>query len=263
MTYINKGHCIFCLRDKSQTKFTEKPHTMPKSLGSVSIGVDICNECNHYFGEPDLLTKPHLCIEVCVKEIFGLIKQLIITEKEERKQERLKSIYFEYWKSKQKIVIKSTFRHDAVFLKTFTNQFKRGIYEMFLQEYHKETGNGLDSCFNEIREYARYNKGNIPLYYVQNSRGILFIDNNISSPKFHFSPAQFEDIDNYGFYTLIILGQWFYLEVTPRAKLCRDIYLRNEVKKVLGTGFVFNSIIEISTITDIDFTLRNLYGGKK
>lgn len=82
MKYINKGVCIFCKRDSTQTSFTEKPHTMPKSLGSNSIGFDICNECNHYFGEPDLLSKPNLIIEVCVKEIFGLIKHLLESERQ-------------------------------------------------------------------------------------------------------------------------------------------------------------------------------------
>lgn len=53
MDYINKGTCIFCGKDVTQTTFKEKPHTMPKSLGSINIGVDICDECNHYFGQPD------------------------------------------------------------------------------------------------------------------------------------------------------------------------------------------------------------------
>lgn len=41
MDYRNKGFCIFCGKDATQTTFKEKPHTMPKSLGSISIGVDI------------------------------------------------------------------------------------------------------------------------------------------------------------------------------------------------------------------------------
>jgi hypothetical protein len=50
------------------------------------------------------------------------------------------------------------------------------------------------------------------------------------------------------------------MEVTPRAKLCREIYLRNEESKIVGTGTIFKRIIEIKKITDIDFTLRKLYG---
>lgn len=99
MDYRNKGFCIFCGKDATQTTFKEKPHTMPKSLGSISIGVDICDECNHYFGQPDNLVFPKLCIEVCVKEIFSLMKTLL---NREDNPQRLKSIYFEYWKAKGK-----------------------------------------------------------------------------------------------------------------------------------------------------------------
>lgn len=262
MNYTVKGQCIFCLRNKFETDFTEKPHTIPKSLGGVRIGVDICNECNHYFGETDSLSKLSLSIEVCVKEIFGIIKVLLNSEMDnnhEKLKKSLKSIYFEYWNKKNKIVIKSSFRLNSTFINTFTNQFKRGLYEMFLQEYHKETGKGLDPKFNEIREYARYNKGNIPLYYVINN-GILLIEEDINTPKFSFSEHQFEKIDAYGFYTLVLLGQWFYMEVTPRAKLCREIYLRKEERTMVGNGFVNKGIIEVKKITDIDFTLRKLYG---
>ena len=260
MNYTNKGQCIFCLRGKFETEFTEKPHTMPKSLGGVSIGVDICNECNHYFGEPDLLSNPQLNIEVCVKEIFGIIKVLLNCLRDNNQKQvrkNLKSIYFEYWKSKNKIVIKKAFRLNYSFINTFTNQFKRGLYEMFIQEYHKETGNGLNSKFNEIREYARYNRGDVPLYYAV--WNILPVGEDINTPKFNFSKHQFETIDTYGFYTLILWGQWFFMEVTPRAKLCREIYLKNEERTIVGTGTIFKGIIEVKKITDIDFTLSKLY----
>lgn len=260
MEYIDKGVCIFCKRDSNQTSFTEKPHTMPKSLGSESIGVDICNECNHYFGEPDLLSKPNLCIEVCVKEIFGLTKHLLESEKEAVNQ-RLKSRYFEFWKSKNKIVIKKAFQYNFIFQKTFVNQFKRGLYEMFLQEYHKETGKGLEPRFDAIRNYSRYNKGNIPLYHLQSDNGIILIEQTFSSPRFRFSTKQFEDIDTYGFYTFILYGKWFYMEVTPRAEICREVYLKKEAQKSIGSGFVFSRLVEVNSINDIDFTLRNLYGG--
>lgn len=262
MEYIDKGKCIFCLRTTEQTTFKEKPHTMPQSLGSQNIGVDICDECNHYFGEPDLLSSPTLSVEGAVKEIFGVVKVLLNSEREKNQQQikkMLKSRFFEYWHSKNKIVIKKAFQYNHQFINTFTNQFKRGIYEMFLQEFHKETGRGLESQFDEIRNYARYNKGNIPLYYVLNN-GVLLVEDNITNPKFHFSEKQYESIDTYGFYAFILWGQWFYLAVTPRAKLSRDVYLSNEARKVVGTGFVNRGIIELQKITEVDFTLRELYG---
>ena len=51
--YIRKGKCIFCGKASPEVTFFEKPHTTPHSLGSDRIGFDICDSCNHFFGEPD------------------------------------------------------------------------------------------------------------------------------------------------------------------------------------------------------------------
>ncbi len=258
MEYIDKGICIFCGKNNTETTFKEKPHTTPKSLGSDSIGVDICDICNHYFGEIDKLLKPPLTIEICVKEILGLIKFLLNNERGVINNS-LRSIYFEFWKSEKTLKIKGAFKYNYNFTNTFTTQFKRGVYEMFLQEYHKETRNALDSKFDEIRQFARYNKGDVPLYILRGDNGILLLESEISTPRFHFNEMQIKNIDNNGFYNLIIWGQWFYLEVTPKAKSYRDIYLNKEAEKMIGSEFIFNNLIEIKSIYDIDFTLNNLF----
>lgn len=43
-------------------------------MGGNIIGVDICDECNHYFGSPDALiaNPPRFAVEVCVKEIMNI-----------------------------------------------------------------------------------------------------------------------------------------------------------------------------------------------
>jgi hypothetical protein len=262
MQYTEKGKCIFCLRESPEASFKKKPHTMPKSLGSNSIGFDICDECNHYFGGPDALSTPHLNIEECVKEVFGMTKHLLNVQKDDKyAQHKLSSRYFEYWHSHSKIKIKSSFKYNPNFVKTFTNQFKRGLYEMFLQEYHKATQNGLDSRFDEIRNYARYNKGSIPVYYMLNN-GVYLLEKNTINPDFRFSENQYQHINDYGFYSLLLWGHWFFLEVTPRARLCRDTYLIREVRNLIGSGFVYRGCIELKSINDIDFTLRSLFSKK-
>lgn len=256
MKYINKGICIFCKRDGFEATFNEKPHTMPRSLGSNSIGFDVCDECNHYFGEPDKLSNPQLGIELCVKEILGLTKHLLQYQLKSNTK-RLKSIFFEFYASKAKLKVKSKYQlFIPNFQKTLLNQFKRGLYEMFLQEYHKETKKGLEKCFDEIRNYARYNEGDIPLYHLQSSNGIVLIEDNLTTPKFTFTPNQINDIENLGFCSLIIFGKWFYLEVTPQAACNREDYLKNATKLI---GFVFNQLLEVKSVNDIDFTLRNLF----
>lgn len=258
MKYINKGICIFCKSTKPDVTFNEKPHTMPRSLGSNSIGFDICDNCNHYFGQPDKLSNPPLTIEVCVKEILGLTKYLLEYQ-QKPSNTRLKSIYFEFWASTGKLKVKTKYKFTHDFQKALLNQFKRGLYEMFLQEYHKETKKGLDDRFDEVRNYARYNEGDIPLYHLQNSQGIITLTNKFSMPQFTFSESQIDDIESYGFCSLIIFGKWFYLEVTPKGVSNRETYLKS-VAKIIGSGFVFNKLVEIESVNDIDFTLRGLFG---
>lgn len=257
MEYINKGICIFCKKNSTETSFFQKPHTLPKSLGGINIGIDICDKCNHYFGEPDELSMPHLSIEVCVKEIFSLMRILLLST-EKGDTSILKSIYFSFYKSKGIIKLKSQFQFNDIFLKTFARQFKRGLYEIFLQEYHLTTLNGLDERFDPIRRFARYNEGDIPVYHIRHN-GIILIEKDMLHPSFRFSNDQYNSINKYGFYTLILFGNWFLLEVTPEACKNREIYL-SKIQEELHVGnFVMKDIITLQRITDIDFTLRSLF----
>lgn len=92
--YIDKGRCIFCGKDTHEASFKNKPHTMPKSLGGKTIGVDICDSCNNFFGTPDHSMTPHLSPEVCVKEIFGMIRYMLQYEQHKHDKAHLPSIYF-------------------------------------------------------------------------------------------------------------------------------------------------------------------------
>lgn len=59
---------------------------------------------------------------------------------------------------------------------------------------------------------------------------------------------------------MYLWGFWFFLEVTPRAELTREVYLQKQIKDLNVGGFVFKDLIELTDIEQIDFTLRQLYG---
>lgn len=44
------------------------------------------------------------------------------------------------------------------FKRVFTRCFKRGLYELFLQEYHRQTGNGLDERFDGVFQIGARHK---------------------------------------------------------------------------------------------------------
>lgn len=256
--YIKKGKCIFCGKRAPDVTFFDKPHTTPRSLGSDRIGFDVCDQCNHFFGEPDKSMYPRIAVETCVKEIFGVIRFMLNLEREGHENDVLKSRYFNYWRSRSTLQFKSTFRGNPYFRRTFIKQFKRGLYELFLQEYHKATENGLDERFDRVRQYARYGYGDLPVWHLQTR--LLLVEADLSVPELRFTEHSLDEIDSYGFYSMYLWGFWFYLEVTPRAELVREVYLRKLANKINIGGFVISNMVQLKDIEEVDFTLRQLYG---
>jgi len=261
MKYINTGICIWCRRSEPAVSFENEPHSIPKSLGSNTIGFDICDKCNHFFGTIDKTVKPSLAIEVCFKEIFGTIRFLSDSNKNENSYKQFRSCYFDYRHSKRTIEIRSTFKYNNAFLSTFTRQFCRGIYEIFLQEYHRQTENGLASEFDQVRDFARYNKGHLPVYYNWGSR-VFGIEENMDKPHINISEQALSDIENYGFYSFWLWGHIFFIEVTPMAAANRELYLQKQASQIIIPVVGDEKIIELKNILSVDFFLRGLYDSR-
>lgn len=257
MEYIKNGTCIWCRKTKPDVKFNNRPHSITRSMGSCTIGFDICNDCNHFFGTIDKKIKPFLSIEVCVNEIFNVIRLMFNHNRNENTHIEFRSIYFNYWHSKKTLTIKDSFKFKRDFLTTFTRQFNRGLYEIFLQEYHRQTEKGLDKKFDKVRQFARWNEGYLPVYSISNEK-LFFVENNMNKPIIHFSKMALEDIDTYGFYIFYLWGQIFFLEVTSKAEICRSEYLQKQANVFLLPIDGSEKIIELNNILDLDFTLRGL-----
>ena len=116
----------------------------------------------------------------------------------------------------------------------------------------------LDPKFDRVRRFARYGIGDPPVWHLQ--MNMMFVEKDLSEPKLHFTEPELEQMEIYGFYTFVLWGFWFYLEVTPRAELSREVFLENESKRIHVGGFVVRNLVQLDTIDDIDYTLRMLYG---
>jgi len=256
---IKYGICIWCRKEKPEVTFYNKPHTISKQIGAINIGFDICDSCNSYFGTSN---KYQMSIELAFKEIFNVTRFLIPdSEKGDNGLKRMKSVYFEYYKSQRVLRIKRRFELQRSFLQNFTRQFKRGVYEVFLQEFHRNTGRALEEKFDDIRKFVRYDRGDLPLYFADNN-GIYLLPVKRESPSFEFDNNVISTIDDFGFYLLWLFGHIFYLEVTPKAYLSREIFLKNEAKRIGAPGFIIKGIREMKYITELDFALLKLYGMK-
>jgi hypothetical protein len=205
-----------------------------------------------------------MSVELAFKEIFNVTKHLLpdFSETPKKNKQILKSVYFEYYESKRIFRIKKRFEFKRDFIKNFTRQFKKGVYEVFLQEYHRNTKFGLDKKFDKIRDFVRYDKGDLPLYFADNN-GVYLLPKDYDSPTLAFNENNISIIEDYGFYPIWLFGHVLYIEVTPRAVLTRETYLRDEAKRVVGSGFINNSIKEMRYVTELDFTLQRLRRLKK
>lgn len=251
--YIKKGKCIWCLKSRPDVQFITKPHTIPRKLNHENIGFDICDSCNSFFGSDKNDSIVTYSIDKISQEFFNVHK-FSLTDKNSESWKKFKSQFFDYYHSSKKLKIKVDYRSNPIYANEFTRKFKRGIYNMFLQEYHRVTENGHDKKFDKIRDFVRNNNGDIPLFYLVSSNGVR-IHENLNEPlQIPFNKYSLQNIDKFGFFTLMMTGLQFYLAVTVKSDENTDFIIK-EANKLIGSGFVFNDLIELKKITQIDFTL--------
>ncbi|MGV8946898.1 MAG: hypothetical protein ACOH1N_10755 [Lutibacter sp.] len=254
--YIRKGKCIWCLNVKPDVEFYTKPHTIPKKLNSHNIGFDICDSCNKFFGSDNKLDKVTYSIDKVLKEFFNVHKFLLTNSKDSNSWKNFKSQFFNYYHKSKTLKLNIDYRRNIPYANQLTRKFKRGIYNIFLQEYHRNTENGLDNKFKRIREFVRYDIGDLPLYYLKSSNGVRITEDLELSHKLMFNDYTLEIIDKYGFYQLSLTGLNFYVAATDKANSNFD-YLIEDSKRQIGSGFLFNALIELKKLSQIDFTLPN------
>ena len=152
--YISTGKCIWCGRTIADgASFHNIPHVFPHALGGEDTCTDVCDECNHYFGTTKVHGVPS--IDLTFKEIFNAYR-FFCQNLNENSYKKLRSTFFSYHHSTHSIKIRQNFRNDVL-----CRQLKRGLYECFLQKYHQVTGDGNNLIFDSVRQYARYNYGEL------------------------------------------------------------------------------------------------------
>lgn len=250
MSYKNKGQCIWCGKQEPNTTFDNAPHIVPQCLGGKEIGCDVCDECNSYFGtahngEPNT--------NLVFKEIFSAIRAFSKTPTGST-YKCLPSVYFNFFYSKNQIKIKGAFSIPKI-----THQFKRSLYEVFLQMYHSHTSKGLDAEMNAVRDFARYNKGNLKVYYVFNNVILAPKDDELFLPM---SEPLIQDIADYGYFQFWFLGHSFLLEIIPsRTIFSKDLYLHKMADQCIVLAKGNEHIVELTDIRQIDFFM-NRFGVK-
>lgn len=92
----------------------------------------------------------------------------------------------------------------------FVDSLRGDCTNVFLQKYHKVTGKGNNQIFDCVRQYARYNYGDLRVYYAFND--IILTEKEQDRPHLGMSDKLIDDMREYGVYHFWLLGHSFYLE---------------------------------------------------
>lgn len=246
MQYVKTGKCIWCGRTIPDVSFHTIPHIIPGSLGGNETGFDVCDECNHYFGTSQ---QRRPSPDVVFKEIFN-VTRLTREDLDENTHKKFKSIFFQYRHSHNAFIIKSSFNERII-----TTQFKRGLYEVFLQMYHKKTGDGNNPKFAAVRDFARFNKGELKVFYAFNNI-VLSPDFN-ADPELVISDNLIEDMNRTGVFLFWFFSHPLYLEVFPTLfNVYGRKYLQNEANSMLLNVKGNECIFELQNIMQMDFFMQ-------
>lgn len=241
--YVKTGKCIWCGKSYPEVTFRNAPHILPGSLGGKEIGFDVCDDCNHYFGTSVAgLQSPN----VVFKEIFNATR-FAMQEHNEHSWKKFKSAFFIYRHSESKYIIKSQFRERII-----TKQFKRSLYEVFFQKYHAMTLDGNNPKFIRVRDFARYGKGDLRVFYAFNN--IVLVPDLEESPNLPMNEESIQTMEKTGAFLFWFLGHPFYLEVFPSIfNVYGYDYLRREANSMLIRAKGNECILELDSIYQMDF----------
>jgi len=245
--------CLWCLNSEPIVTFEKKAHTIPKSLGGQNYNNKVCDSCNSYFGNKQ---EKDYSIEEALKEAFNITrKRLLDSGKTKRKVGKFKSRFFEIKERKGKIrlLIKPAFRFNTEFQRDLCKAFKRGLYKMYFEELNRQKHLGYEEKYNAIREYARYNKQELPVFYFKRRVGLMTLFNREAETPILFFDRMKYLYTNDKFVEIEFLGHVFGFPITEVTSNEIQEYI-NESIKIKDDHFT--SFVILDKLTEIDLTLR-------
>jgi hypothetical protein len=257
MDYMKR--CIWCNRTSEKISFNKKAHVIPQALGGIEICDNVCDDCNKFFGSK---TPEGPAIEEALKETFHIsrVRFLAVDGEIGRNKAITKpdSLYFKVDLAHHKVSLKLAYKIKPHFQDKLGRLLKRGLYKMFLEETEREFKNGHDSRFDFIREFARYDLSDYPVYYFQRKHGIVLLEKGYGKhPKLYFKDDEMHKfmLRDLGFFEFDFMGHVFALATSRTWQLTFDLYLKEtkKLKTELFTGFT-----EVKNFNDIDLTFKLL-----
>ncbi len=126
---------------------------------------------------------------------------------------------------------------------------------MFLEERERQFNDGHDSRFDFIREFARYNIGEYPVFYFERMGVILMSKEWTRHPSIFFDKDyQFKYlVADYGFFEFEFLSHVFGIPAIRTWELGLSNYLKLSLKR---KEKIFKGVKRVVQFNDIDLALR-------
>ena len=247
--------CIWCLKNESEINFIKKAHTIPKSLGGQNYNLNVCDSCNEYFGNKH---EYNYSLEEALKETFNITRRvMLLSDNPKRKVGKFKSRFFDLRERNGKPVLKiePSFRFNKDFQNELCHAFKRGLYKMFFEVLNRQKQVGYENHYDVIRDFSRYNIGNLPVLYFNRAVGIFIsFKREAETPVLFFDRMKYL-YSNEKFVEIEFLGHVFGFPITSFSESDYQNYLNESFK--LKKGHFLNAIM-ISKLTDIDIAMSIL-----
>jgi hypothetical protein len=247
--------CIWCFKNESEVKFNNVAHTIPQTLGGKDLCINVCDGCNSYFGSYNNKLPP---IDTVLKETFNVSRARFLEAHGQIGKNKLmshfSSTYFKINFKQHKIELKPQFKFHSHFQDKICRQMKKGLFKIYLEETERKFGNGHDSKFDFIREFARYNIGDYPIFYFERLYGMIVIPNGyIEHPE--LIPDYEYLVNEAGFYEFEFFGHVFGIPIIRNWHLVFENYKRKtlEAKKKF-----FPKMKLVKNFNDVDLTLHIL-----
>ena len=242
--YIHTGECIWCKNTKPNVSFTRVPHIVPKALGSTEICFDVCNTCNSYFGDCTSQNKT-ISPDLAFKEVFNACLHSL--GERPKIEVPYSSALFHYSRKEDKLKLKRSFS-----LAHFTRQFKRSLFEVFLQKYHYTFPDENLDRFEAVRKFARYNIDYLKVFFAHNI-AILHFQDRSHDIMVNMSKEEIDFMNDTGFFHLFFCGKHLFLQVLP---ITSQLNWNSNIQKMLKVGvYPFSNeckLVELVNIWDFD-----------
>lgn len=194
-----------------------------------------------------------------LKEMLNISKFLLLNQsKTLPKNRRFKSTFFNVNWNSMVVKMKPKYKLRQGFQKELGRRFRRGLFMAYLEERERIMGDALSKRFDWIREFARYNAGDYPLYFlVPKFPAVFFSDVDLLKPELRFTRHSIRQEKKFKAHIIPIMGHNF---VVPVAKNFDEKYRLKFLKHLQKTDYPLGEVIrKVNYAEDIDYVFSHLH----